>query len=234
MENYIITHYLNKKLKPIIQNGVEKYPVYVRVSYGRSNDRIRSEKIKSYCTEYELLNNKEIIKLKNKEIKEINEVLNSNIDWIKSGLGNILKWYKTEIIDCYIEFMINEKEIKNKIIDFINERTGFKTKIVNPYIRIKQYEFEEWIELINNDLFDKFEKCKIIYLAYLLKFENDFYINEKQIRFDFREWKGNNIKEKFIYYLEKLQIIDKNEILEITKEFENQMIEYKILSDFTD
>ena len=73
MENYIITHYLNKKLKPIIQNGVEKYPVYVRVSYGRSNDRIRSEKIKSYCTEYELLNNKEIIKLKNKEIKEINE-----------------------------------------------------------------------------------------------------------------------------------------------------------------
>jgi hypothetical protein len=236
MANYIVTHYINKKLKPIIENGVEKYPVYVRVSYGRSNDRIRSESIKVYCTEIELLENKDIIKLKNEEIKALEAVLNTNIDWIKGGLNNIFKWNKREVVDCFIETMLDVREIKSKIINFINSKTGFKTGILYPYIRISNHDFNEWAELIETGIFKEHEKQRILYYMYLTKFVDNFYsdsrvTHQNPVRLTLGEWKGNKAKEKFIHYLEKFQIMKKNELLEITKEFEKQLIEYKKTSD---
>lgn len=49
-------YYLNKNLKPKIEDGVEKYPVYFRFNLNGSNHRIKSQLIDYLATEEELDN----------------------------------------------------------------------------------------------------------------------------------------------------------------------------------
>jgi hypothetical protein len=60
MRKITIKHYLNKRLSRSVRNGIVEYHVYVRVSYGRKNERIKSDWIVHPCSEYDFENDKYI------------------------------------------------------------------------------------------------------------------------------------------------------------------------------
>ena len=221
-----IIHYLNKKLKASERNGILEYPVYVRVSYGRKNERIKSDWIVHPCSEYDFENDKHISELKQYENDIIRDILKRSNDehfYLSARLGHTT----TRLTDIYMD-MFDKYEIKEQVISFISEKTKISKSILTPYFRT-ELEAEQWKELYEKDVFTKETKEKVMYLYMLLEFENKHYPPLPDNVFGYRagcifvfhEWESKNKKAEFLKFAESKNILEKNILLELTQKFEH-------------
>lgn len=229
--NVKITHYLNKRLKPTLIKNVLEYPVYVRVSYGRNNDRIKSDWFVHPCSEYDFENDKHILELKQYESEIISDILKNSDDkhfYLSARLGHS----KNHITEIFLGYMFDKYEIIEQITSFVSEKTKISKTILNPYFRT-ELDANEWKELYEKDIFTTETKEKVMYLSMLLEFEEKHYPPLPDNVFGYRagcifvfhEWKNKNKKVEFMQFAEKKNVLQKNKLVEITKKFEYNLQE---------
>jgi len=229
--NVKIIHYLNKRLKESKRNGVLEYPVYVRVSYGRKNERVKSDWIVHPCSEYDFENDKYLLELKQYESEIISEILKKCDDkhfYLSARLGHS----RNHITEIFLGYMFDKYEIIEQIISFVSEKTKISKTILNPYFRT-ELNANEWKELYEKDIFTTKTKEKVMYLSMLLEFEEKNYPPLPNNVFGYRagcifvshEWKNKNKKAEFMQFAEKKNILQKNKLIEITRKFESKIME---------
>lgn len=227
MKKITIQHYLNKKLKHSVRNGITEYSVYVRVSYGRKNERIKSDWIMHPCSEYDFENNKQILELKQYESDIITDILKNN-DNEKFNLSARLQHSQCSVTDIFIDYMFDKYEIKEQLISFISSKAEISSSILNPYFRDDYLRSNEWKELGDKDIFKKATRQKVIYLAMLMEFEEDNYPPLPDEVFGLKagcifvsyEWNNKNKKSEFLDFAEKKKNLSKKDLTEITKTFD--------------
>ena len=165
-----IVHYLNKRLKPSHVNGQLEYPVYVRVSYDRKNERVKSVWLNYTCSENDFHNDKRIIALKQYEAEIIEDIINSNDDKTSIVLKARLENSQIEVTNIFLNWMFQKDEIKNQLIEYISNKANISKDILNPFFRV-ELNSEQWRELFNKDIFKQPTQDKIKYLYMLLSFE---------------------------------------------------------------
>lgn len=139
MIKVIITHYLNKKLKPSLGVGLYKnefaYPVYIRISFGRKNLRIRSQWIHFDVSEKEFETDKRIQEIKECETSIIYDIFkyqsNDNFD-----ISTKLKLYLDDISEHYIGWVITKDEVTGYIIDYICKKAKINRHILYPIYKL--------------------------------------------------------------------------------------------------
>lgn len=232
-----ITHYLNKKLKPRLIDNTLKYPVYVRVSYGRNNERIKSEWIDNPVSEIEFEDNEFLQNLKNYEREIIADILEDGNTSIKDMyLAARLRTSTRCVSECFFNNMLNQKEIKQQIINYICLKTNLSTENIYPYIRLDYIKISGWKELLLTGIFYSTVSQKLIYYINLLEFIDKYYpdtILESNIIVNYipgetlvyHEWKKKGGKEKFLAYLYSSDILSSTTIESITKEFDKKLLE---------
>lgn len=222
-----IIHYLNKRLKPSFRNGAVEYPVYVRVSYGRKNERLKSVWIIHPCSENDFMNDSRIIELMTYESEIINDIIQSanNDDYILSArLGHS----KVSIIDIFLDSMFTKNEIKSQVINYICNKSNISKSILNPFFKFDNLNADQWKELIEKDIFTEATKERIKYLYLLLKYEDtEFLVNNNlyELRagnfFVYHEWKNKNKSNLFLKFALNEKILPKESLFNITKEFDH-------------
>lgn len=228
-----VTHYLNKKLKPTngvgVYEGNPAFPVYIRISFGRNNQRIRSRWIHFDATEQEFETDKRIQEIKAYEAAIISDIFKYQND-DKFDIGTKFDLYLQDLINHYVGWVVQKDEISDTITDFICAKTGLNKHIL-PHMGhrdIIEYGSEDWYELVDKNVFSGLIKNKILYLALLNEFKS---INYKDNSFDyevgtilnFHEWKNRGGKELFLQFAEDKQIMNKSVINEITEIFDNAL-----------
>lgn len=232
MANITVVHYLNKKLKPTAGVGKYKnelaYPVYIRISYGRKNQRIKSCWIHFDVTEREFEEDKRVQEVIEYETSIIYDIFKYQHDDI-FDISTKLRFYLEDIVGHYVGWVIMADEIANFIRNYICQKANIKNKhILNPYINyrdIEDYHSDDWYELAEKDVFPSTLKDKVLYLALLLDFQSLFYKDntmdyEVGEVLNYHEWKNRGAKEVFLQFAEKKQIINESKLLEITKIFD--------------
>ena len=232
INNFKITHYLNKRLKESKRNGILEYPVYVRVSYGRKNERVKSAWIVHPCSEYDFENNKYILELKQYENEIIRDILKRHDDE-HFILSTRLRWSQTKLTGIFLGCMFEKYEINKQIISFVSKKTGINESIFYRYL-INELDSKKWIELYEKDIFTTETKEKVMYLSMLLKFEENNYPRLPENVFGFRagcefvfhEWKNKNKKTMFLKFAENENILEKYILIKLTNDFEDKIQEY--------
>jgi hypothetical protein len=229
IDNIKITHYLNKRLKATQRYGVLEYPVYIRVSYGRKNERVKSDWIVHPCSEFDFEDDKYILELNQYENEIIKYILKGHDDEyfnLSARLGHS-QAYLTEI---FLGYMFDKYEIKDQIIAFISEKTNISKSILNPYVK-DELSSKEWKELYSKEIFNNNTKEKIVYLSMLLEFKEKNYPPLPDEVFGYRagcifvfhEWKNKNKKAEFLKFAEKKNILKKDRLIELTNIFEDNI-----------
>ena len=231
MAKITISHYLNKKLKPTVgvgnYEGELAYPVYIRISYERTNQRIKSKWIHFDVTEREFETDKRIQAVKLYETEIIDDIFrcqeNSSFDDIAEKLG----FYLEHLIRLYMKIMIQKKEIIEYILSFISSKTGLNRHILNPYVmydRIISYSHSDWYELIDKNVFPDSIKNDIIYLALLNEFESVFYKDDTEdyevgAILNYHEWKNKGAQRRFLQIANDKSILNSVILNELTDKF---------------
>lgn len=227
MSDLTITHYINKKLKPYF-TGIENiYPVYVRILKGREVLRIKSplisgNKIFSYFTENDLINDIELQKTIINETKLIKFVLN-NVDLIEKQNNEVINILNQNIcneilnIDLSITYF---EQYKIKDPNFFNVLKSYLSKYLSKNTNINEVFFYNNIIINNSADYEKltnisFIEDPIIYeifniVVQLREFEKKFYTtpintispytSEKPL--NIYEWYFNNGKINFINFVD--------------------------------
>lgn len=242
MAKISVTHYLNKRLKP--SYGIGKYqnelayPIYIRISYGRKNQRIRSQWLHFDATEREFANDlriQEIIKYETEIIEDVLNNINDNDLYLNTGL----MLYLCDLTNNYLACMFgNLKEISRYIVQYLTDKTHFSENLIIHSTNIEYaisnyYTHIDWYELLDNNVFPENIKHYIIYLSLLYEFESIYYC-KKDDAFDYEigsilnlyEWKNKEANKKFIAFAKAKNILDKVELDRITQEFNNNLKEY--------
>ena len=232
MENTIVKHYLNKKLRPKVIKNELTYPVYVRVSCGRKNDRFKSQWIIHTCSEHDFYNNKEIIDLINYETYIISDIL-SMVNNIEKISIKVLLRHSMDSLTCgFIDSFCGIDTVKDEIISFLSKKTGLSKSILNPYFRIELPAFN-WVELIEKEVFSKKIKELISYFVMLLEFEEIYFKRTKEWNFimevgevfNYYQWKDKNGKELFLKYAESRKLLPFQNTLKITSIYDKKLDE---------
>lgn len=226
-----VTHYLNKKLKPThgvgIYAGEPAYPVYIRISFGRKNQRIKSKWINFDATEKEFEIDNRIQEIKAYEAAVISDIFRHQ-DRDDFDIGTKLTLYLEDIIEHYIGWIIQKDEITTCITDFICSKTGLNKHVLNPYVSYKSivdYSHEDWYELLDKNVFPEVLKNKILYLAILNEFKSINYKDEA-LEYEvgkilnYHEWKNRGAQSAFICFAENKKVIEHSVINEITELFD--------------
>ena len=230
MGKITVKHYLNKRLRASFFNNALEYPVYVRVSYGRKNERIKSDWIVHPCSEYDFENNEHIIKLKEYESEIINDIIEMSGD-NDFDLSARLGCSQDYITELFKDFMFDKNEIKEQVINYVSEKANISKSILNPYFR-NELSFEGWRELYEKNVFNDETKEKVIYLSMLLEFEEENYPPLPQTvmgyragcDFVFHEWKNKKKEIEFLEFAKKKNILPLSKTQKITKEFNNKIL----------
>ena len=240
-----VKHYINKKLKYSmgvgIYEGEPAYPVYIRISYGRKNQRIKSLWIHHDVTEKEFEKDervKRIIKYESDIIEYIfSNQLNDEFD-IKSKFA----MYLDDILNSYIGWVINIKEVINEMISYISIKSGIDPHMLNPFLTntylSEYYTYSDWYELSQKNIFTDDIQSKIIYLSILMEFISINYKDDGEeyevgAVLNYYEWKKKDGEANFLSFAYNKGLLDKNRINEITKTFnicmEKRSINSKLL-----
>lgn len=232
MLNIIVKHYLNKRLKPLNINGLEKYPVYIRVTYARKNHKINSTWIVHKLSEYEFENDLKIQQIKEYESDLIKDILTNGKDIDNVNLRSRLLYTQQQVSECFFEWTLGIQDIKQELINYMSNNTGLSKEIFEKYVRLADLYYPYWLELANKKIFDEQTEKRLIYFALLLKFESLYYPNNS---FDFApgeicnyyEWGKLNIKKKFLSFVKNENLLPNEEINNITEVFDNHLIEWR-------
>lgn len=210
-----VKHYLNDRLKPEIENGVEKYPIYVRVTHERKNLRFKSVVCDKYYTKLDILET-EIIDLFDYETEIINFIINQNLKNENINLVSILEFLNTDIKYC-TEFLYYSNKIKPNLIKFINLKTGINLNTLEKFINVSSFEIIEIIKGLEFDIFNnESEKKELLFYKILFEF-----LEKSKRKLNIYDWKYKNINENFILYI-KSKFENENFSNEIT-EIDNQI-----------
>lgn len=237
-----VKHYINKQLKYSMgvgnYEGEPAYPVYIRISYGRKNQRIKSLWIHHDVTEKEFENDervKRIIKYESDIIEYIfSNQLNDDFD-VKSKFA----MYLDDILNSYIGWVINIKEVISEMISYISTKSGIDPHMLNPFLTntylSEYYTYSDWYGLAQMNIFTDDIKSKIIYLSILMEFISINYKDDKEDYevgsvLNFYEWRRKDGEANFLSFAYKKGLLDKNIINEITKTFNVCMEERSINS----
>ena len=231
MAKITVSHYLNKKLKPTkgvgYYEGELAYPVYIRVSYERTNQRIKSKWIHFDVTEREFETDKRIQEVKAYETEIINDIFQCQNTTNFDDISAKLKFYLDSLIELYIKLTLPKKDITEYILCFICLKTGLNKHVLNPYISYKDiidYSHTDWYELLNKDIFPDPLKNKIIYLALLKEFESVYYEKDAEDYevgniLNYHEWKNKGAKKNFLHFAAEKNLLDSSILIEITDAF---------------
>lgn len=230
-QNYTIVHYLNKRLKPSVVNGVLEYPVYVRVSYERKNERIKSDWIVHTCSDYNFENDKQILDLKKYETEIITDILRDSKDEhfnLSARLGHSQNY----ITDIFLGYMFDKNEVKNQIINFVNKKTGISCDILTPFFRLDYFKTNHWKELFEKDIFSESTKdrVKYLYMLYLFKekhyppLEDNIFGYKAGCIFIYHEWKNKNKEKEFLKFAKKHNLLNSSALNEITKGLNDSLL----------
>lgn len=238
MDKITIKHYLNKKLKPFIYKGSMGYPVYVRVSFGRTNYRFKSQWITQEWSEMDFNANSDIKALVKYEADIINDILTTVNNKDEINLKVIVGNYLTSIPDYYIGYVIGKDTIFDQVIKFIYTKTGLSKFNINPYVHTEQSS-KGWLELIEKNAFSGETKDLMIYYLMLLEFSEKNYRRKKDWNFilevgqifNLYEWKRKNGKEKFLKYAAKRDMLPSHKLDEMTQSVEDKLTA-AYMSDF--
>lgn len=222
-----IVHYLNKRLKPSHVNGQLEYPVYVRVSYDRKNERVKSVWINHTCSENDFQHDKRIVALKQYEAEIIEDIINFKDDKTHIVLKSRLSMSQKGVTNIFLENMFQKDEIKNQLIEYISNHANISKGILNPFFRI-ELNSEQWRELFNKDIFKQSTHDKIKYLYMLLSFESLNYNTDSLYTagclFVYHEWKNKNKEKEFLKYAVRLGLLSNEVLKELTKTFNEMLI----------
>lgn len=232
MANITVAHYLNKKLKPTTGVGEYKnelaFPVYIRISYGRKNQRIKSCWIHFDVTEREFKTGKRVREVIEYETSIIYDIFKYQQDDV-FDISTKLRLYLKDIINHYVGWVIMPDEIANFIRTYICQKANIKNEhILNPYISyrdIEDYYSDDWYELVEKEVFPSILRDKVLYLALLLDFQSSYYKNDTEDYevgnvLNYHEWKNRGAKKAFLLFAENRHILDECKLLEITKIFD--------------
>ncbi len=241
MGKITIKHYLNKKLNPILENGIPTHPVYVRVIYKRRNNNFRSEIItKPFLNELDFEQKEQVLQEIQYETDLINAVIKYGEETQKDSfsIGNricdLLQSFNISIAHDFFGSMIEKElktEIKEEIIKYLSEKTEIRKNAINELIAYDICEKDTIIkELIRLNIIPQKQKQLYEYLFCLGDYENlkfgfdrsHYGINKN---FNFLEWKFRGGKELFLKYLKEKSILEDSIVSNITIEFENRIKE---------
>lgn len=230
MGKITVKHYLNKRLRPSFINGVFEYPVYLRVSYGRKNERVKSDWIVHTCSEHDFHNDIHIIELKQYESEIVSDIVKQAGDK-EFNLSARLSHSKNNISDIFLGYMFDKHEIKNQIIDYVSIKADISKSILNPYFNTELHYYQ-WTELYEKEIFNDKTKEKIIYLSMLLEFEeinypllgDNVFGYRAGCIFVFHEWENRNKETDFIRFAESKNILSLKQLKEITKKFNSMLL----------
>lgn len=231
MAKVTVSHYLNKKLKPTegigVYEGELAYPVYIRISYERSNQRIRSRWIHFDATDREFETDKRIQEVKLYESEIINDIFQCQESCNFNDIGAKLEFYLDDLIELYIKVMIRGKEIIEYILSFISTKTGLNRHVLNPYVRVGDiinYTHNDWYELINKDIFPDSIKNNIVFLALLNEFEDIYYKDDAEDYevgniLNYHEWKNKGAQKRFLSFASDKALLDNSILNEMADTF---------------
>ena len=229
MGKITVTHYLNKRLKESMCNGVIEYSVYLRASYGRKHEQIKSDWIVHPCSENDFINDKNIIELKKYESEIAYNIIEKSKDF-EFNLRSRLNHSKKSIPNIFLENMFDRYEVKDQIIGYISEKADISKSILCPYFK-GEHRPEEWFELSEKGVFCDTTKEKVLYLSILLEFEEIKYPPLSDNILGYRagcifiphEWNYKNIEQSFIEFAKEKNILSHKQLEVITKEFNNKL-----------
>jgi len=216
------------RLKPHLINDVIKYPVYIRVTFKRENQRFASQWINYPLTENEFNNTQRIKDLCNYEKSIIEFIIDSSKNIDEINISSRLTKSVDSVIECFIDTTLNIKETKNQIINYIIEKTELTETIINPYVNFDYLKCEDWNLLNQKVNFDDETKKRVYYLAMLIEFENKKYKSDSDKYevngiLNFYEWEAKSAKTKFIDFAKLKNFINNETILKITQLFDLQI-----------
>lgn len=241
MAKVTVSHYLNKKLKPTegvgFYKGEPAYPVYIRISYERANQRIRSRWIHFDVTDREFEFDKRIQEVKLYETEIINDILQSQESSSFEDIGAKLRFYLGNLIQLYINMVIQRKEIVECILSYICAKTGLNRHLLNPYVSsddIADYSHDDWYELITKDVIPDSMRNSIIFLALLNEFEAMYYKHEADDYevgniLNYHEWKNKGAQKRFFDFANDKALLNNSTLTEMIEAF-NLLIKQDILN----
>ena len=232
MGKITVKHYQNKKLKPEIINGITQYPVYIRITYGRENERIKSLWLYHSVSEFEFENNATIKNLKDYETELIKDILYNNIRNENVNIQYRLIHSLVPLSKCFIDYTLSLNEIQTQTLKYICDKSELSEGIIFKYVKLNDLHYSEWIELADKIIFEKETNERIKYLVILLKFESIFYPNTSE-RFEvgnilnFYEWKKSDVKQKFLKFAKDENLLPISVINVITEIFDTDIIVWR-------
>ncbi len=220
MSKVSVNYYLNKNLKPTIENGIEYYPLYIRVVYKRKLSRIRSIYIPQKVSEIQLSSNSDIIS----GCKQETDLINSFFRYIESKIqGFDLKTAKTSFpnwIELYNAFDFltllsksfyitteEKKEIRLSIIKKLSNQTKVKEyNIANLITETDVFQLlkgrgalRDFADCIDCQLRSKIE-CYLLLKLFTIKHELKAKKENERVLdanyFGLKEWEDNKSKLK--------------------------------------
>lgn len=232
-----VKHYINKRLKYSMgvgdYYGEPAYPVYIRISYGRKNQRIRSLWIHHDVTEREFEVDDRVKRISKYESDIIEYIfahqLNDDFD-IKS----MFAMYMDSILHSYQGWVLNIKNVVSELISFISIRSGLNSHLLNPYLSngyiTDYYSYSDWYELVQFNIFSDDVRNKITYLAMLEEYISMYYKDDKDdyeigTVLNYYEWRNKNGETNFLSFAYKKELLNKDIINDITKFFNARMEE---------
>ncbi len=170
-----IKHYLNKKLKPLIHNGKNYYPVYLRLGYDRittivksnylvysddifSKDIVENEKDHLYKIEY--LTEEDFLK------PEIQSLFEQEAEGLKIAITNIVAKGNNPIKSFKPDFFSIISEPIYKVFgtilkELISEELNKSDRLLNKFIDFKSISIKELKEVVDNYLTKEIRHKKI-------------------------------------------------------------------------
>jgi hypothetical protein len=230
--NIIVRHYLNKRLKPLIVNGIEKFPVYVRVTYARKNHKINSIWLNHKLSDFEFVNDTKVQTSKSYEAELIKDIISNGLKLDDLSISSRILFTQEYVSKCFFDWTLEIKEIKERLIKYISEKTNLSIEIFERYVRLTDLYPENWIELASKEIFNSSVKNRIIYFATLLKFESLYYPDNSDewtpgLICNYFEWEKLNVRSRFLDFIKKENLLSEDVINEMTKKFDNHLIEWR-------
>jgi len=229
MAKITVKHYLNTRLKPLLIGEVVKYPVYVRVTFGRENHKIKSLWIPNHISEYEFENDRRVLNLIDYEKNMITDIIIIERESPNIQLSNRLIYSNLPIRDCFFSYQLKQN-IERQLLELITSKTGISTKLIE--LNIGYYNYELWIESINKRIYDDETQTKTLFFKMLLEFESKNYTSEIKDNYEvskllnFYEWRANKAKANFINYTTERNLLSNIEVNKLVQIFDNDIFEW--------
>lgn len=246
MRKITIEHYLNKKLKPrYFVSDLPCFPLYVRVSYGRRNERFKSVWITEYYNDEDIQREdiRALIDFESKVIKSLIDISerekpSDRYTYDKKYvIGNRLHTSLKTMPEWFLENLFDRYEIAKQFVSYVSKHLEIPKEIFDVYyFEFCGYDENKWLCLSEKGFFEGETKDKIYYLVMLLEYERLHFNTIKTVLrageiFVFYEWNDNKHQESFLRYAKSRNLISEDVITSITMRFNSTILNLISFSD---